>query len=56
MKTVICLNEICTQNGLQEFLMGNPNFVICGVCHQLCQLSELYDDPEIPQLGTVVTE
>lgn len=46
MKTVTCINETCPENGVQEHLCGDPNLVYCGVCHEPCELSELYDDPE----------
>jgi hypothetical protein len=51
MKTVICINETCTQNGVEEFYVGAPDVVKCGVCRADCQLSEEYDDPELPVMG-----
>jgi hypothetical protein len=46
MKTVTCTNETCPENGVQEHFCGDPEYVECGVCHEPCALSELYDDPE----------
>ena len=46
MKTVTCINKTCPEIGVQEHLCGDPNLVYCGVCHEPCELSELYDDPE----------
>jgi hypothetical protein len=51
MKTVTCTNDTCTQNGVNEYFMGDPETVYCGVCHESCELSELYDDPELPKMG-----
>jgi len=51
MKTVKCINETCTQNGVPEYFMGDPETVFCGVCQTACELSELYDDPELPKMG-----
>ena len=51
MKTVTCTNETCTQNGVPEYFMGTPDLVMCGVCREVCELSELYDDPELPVMG-----
>ena len=51
MKTVICNNETCSQNGVNEFMCGDPETVYCGVCREACELSELYDDPELPVMG-----
>ena len=56
MKTVKCLNETCSQNGVNEFYMGDPDLVVCGVCGQPCDLSEHYADPELPKLGAIVPE
>jgi hypothetical protein len=56
MKTVICRNETCSQNGVNEFLIGEPDLVMCGVCCEPCELSEHYADPEILKLGTIVPE
>jgi hypothetical protein len=46
MKTVTCTNETCPENDVQEHMCGDPDYVMCGVCHEPCALSELYDDPE----------
>ena len=46
MKTAICTNEICPENGVNEFMCGDPDYVMCGVCQEPCDLSELYDDLE----------
>ena len=46
MKTVTCTNKDCPENGVQEHMCGNPDYVMCGVCHEGCELSELYDDLE----------
>jgi len=46
MKTVTCTNETCSENGVEEHFCGDPDYVECGVCHEPCALSELYDDPE----------
>ena len=46
MKTVTCINKTCPENGVNEMMCGDPDYVECGVCHQPCELSELYDDPE----------
>lgn len=51
MKTVKCVNPDCTQNDVNEYFVGSPDFVQCGVCQQPCELSEPYDDPEQPVLG-----
>lgn len=51
MKTVICINETCTQNGVEEFYCGAPDLVVCGVCHAVCELSDEYPDPEQKPLG-----
>lgn len=51
MKTVKCTDKTCTQNEVPEYLMGNPDHVYCGVCRSSCELSELYDDPELPKMG-----
>jgi hypothetical protein len=45
MKTVTCTNETCPENGVEEHFCGDPEQVFCGVCHEPCALSELYDDP-----------
>jgi hypothetical protein len=37
MKTVTCTNEICPENGVQEHMCGDPDYVICGVCHEVMQ-------------------
>ena len=51
MKTVTCTNETCTQNGVPEYFMGTPDLVMCGVCREVCELSDEYDDPELPKIG-----
>ena len=54
MKTVTCTNETCPENGVNEFMCGDPDYVECGVCHEPCALSELYDDLEScnPPMGS----
>ena len=44
MKTVTCINQNCHEYGVQEHMCGDPDYVECGVCHQPCELSELYED------------
>lgn len=51
MKTIKCVNKTCTQNGIDEYMMGEPDYVQCGVCQTSCELSEPYDDPEQPTMG-----
>lgn len=51
MKTVNCKNENCSQKNVDEYFMGDPDLVICGVCRHQCELSDLYDDPELPRIG-----
>jgi len=51
MKTCICQNETCPQNGVDEFFAGTPDLVFCGVCQTPCELSEEYPDPEQPEMG-----
>lgn len=51
MKRVKCTNKTCTQNEVLEYFMGDPELVVCGVCREACELSELYDDPELPVMG-----
>lgn len=51
MRTVICTNETCPQNQVPEYFIGDPDLVMCGVCRESCELSELYDDPELPRIG-----
>jgi hypothetical protein len=56
MKTVICINNACAQNGIEEYFMGSPNLVMCGVCQTACQLSEEYNDPQQPVMGQASEE
>ena len=51
MKKVTCTNETCTQNGIEEIMLGDFDYVMCGVCHEGCELSELYPDPPQPVMG-----
>lgn len=51
MKTCTCRNETCTQNGVNEYMMGSPETVMCGVCRTPVELSDEYEDPEQPIMG-----
>jgi hypothetical protein len=53
MKTVKCINKTCKQIDIEEHFMGSPELVMCGVCQTECELSEVYDDPETPQIGVI---
>jgi len=46
MRTVICINVDCEQHDVVEHYGGDPELVVCGVCHAVCELGHLQDDPE----------
>jgi hypothetical protein len=52
MKTVKCTNEDCSQKNVEEYFIGSPELVMCGVCQTECELSEVYDDREPPVMGS----
>lgn len=51
MKIVKCINKDCTQDGVNEYFMGAPVIVMCGVCQTVCELGDEYDDPQQPVMG-----
>lgn len=51
MKTVKCINETCLQHDIDEYIMGLPEYVVCGACGEPCKLSDEYADPELPIFG-----
>jgi hypothetical protein len=51
MKTVKCANAKCGQKNVEEYFFGSPELVMCGSCQTVCELSEEYADPPMPQIG-----
>jgi len=48
MITATCKTDNCRQNGVAYNFGGHPSRVECGACHADCELSDLRDDPPMP--------
>lgn len=48
MITATCTISECQQNGIGYNIYGEPPRVECGACHADCELTDLRDDPPLP--------
>ena len=51
MITATCNNNECDANGIGYNMLGDPSRVECGACHADCEVSDLRDDPPMPDMG-----
>jgi len=49
MVTATCINTDCRQHGIENNVIGEPSRVECGACYNDCELTDLRDDPPMPE-------
>ena len=50
MVTVICNADGCANEGVTYNILGEPDVVECGGCHEMLTPTDLRDDPPMPTM------
>jgi hypothetical protein len=48
MVTVVCEQDGCINSGVTYNILGFPDVVECGGCHEMLEPYDACDDPELP--------